>query len=173
MAKAAWAESDVWSDKPVDVYASPGVFSGHGLLTSAESVVESLWRRCENELLQIRKLNDDWDGLGAEHPQPEVVDSVLELVSQFRKESQVPPPIRIVASPAGTVVLEWQLPSVRLEVEITKPYQAECMLEEQGKPIQHWEQSWLPPKSRKSGQVLIGGTSVPITESNAPRVQAA
>ena len=73
-----------------------------------------------DRLRELSKLPEDWDGLGAKQPKPEVIDSILALVSLRGG------PSRIVASPSGSIVLEWQAPGIRLEVEVTEPYHAEC-----------------------------------------------
>ena len=73
-----------------------------------------------DRLRELSKLPEDWDGLGAKQPKPAVIDSILELVSLRGG------PSRIVVSPSGSIVLEWQAPGIRLEVEITEPYHAEC-----------------------------------------------
>ena len=73
-----------------------------------------------DRLRELSKLPEDWDGLGAKQPKPEVIDSILALVSLRGG------PSRIVVSPSGSIVLEWQTPGIRLEVEVTEPYRAEC-----------------------------------------------
>jgi hypothetical protein len=88
--------------------------------------------------LQIRKLADDWDGLGAEAPSSGIVDSAIDLLKKLKAEAALPAPSRAAAAPTGTVILEWQFGGTYLEAEITRPYYAEWMLQRPGQPARHW-----------------------------------
>ena len=46
------------------------------------------WTRRTDELLQIRKLADDWDGLGAEAPSSGIVDSAIDLLKKLKADDK-------------------------------------------------------------------------------------
>lgn len=100
---------------------------------------EEDWEARLEDLISIRALESDWDGMGAEGPHPELVDSALELVRSLRESAILPPPSRIVASPLGALVFEWQSDSSYLEVEIPQPGCFQWMFETPGKQTEHWE----------------------------------
>jgi hypothetical protein len=84
-------------------------------------------------------LGDDWDGKGALAPGIGVLRAAAELIGQA--SNALPPPARIVASPTGSIVVEWEVGGSYLEAEIEEPGRAEWMLEEQGR-YHHWETRW-------------------------------
>lgn len=130
--------SDVWSDEAF-----------------AESQLNKQWSERMADLLRIESLRDNWDGEGAEAPLPELVDSLVELLSTFRAEQTAPPPSRVVASPIGSVVIEWQLEdNVYAELECSEPYRAEWMLEVPNEQTTHWPQSWEPPSSPRRNDLF-------------------
>lgn len=89
---------------------------------SAESACS--WDRVIDDLLSLRQLQDDWDGQGAEAPDPAVVDSALKLALNFRA-SAMHPADRVVAGVNGTVFFEWFAPTQYLEIEVLAPGAAE------------------------------------------------
>lgn len=97
------------------------------------------WDERTDDLLRIRMLKDDWDGLDAEAPDAALVDSAIDLFKMLRNEGRVLPPTRIVAGPTGTVVFEWQVEDTYLEAEIIRPFRAEWMLKQAGQPTVHWD----------------------------------
>ncbi len=103
--------------------------------------VPELWKERTDDLLRIRSTEHDWDGLGAEAPDDALVDSAISLLKMLRRESDMPPPTRIVATPGGTVLFEWQYDGVYIEAEIVEPYCAEWMLERPGEQTAHWTMS--------------------------------
>ena len=128
---------------------SPVVLAASGvdpevLATSSGSQTATAWRRGIEDLLAMRALPDDWDGLGAEAPPRDVIDSAIDLVRTRRNDPDAPPPVRIVSSPNGSVVLEWQMAGAYYEAEIAEPYHAEWMFEPPGGPAEHWEEDWTP-----------------------------
>lgn len=82
------------------------------------------WTDVIDQLLSLRVLEDDWDGQGAEAPEPSVVDSALKLALRFRSTGMSPAD-RIVAGVNGTVFFEWFAPSQYLEIEVLAPGQVE------------------------------------------------
>lgn len=129
--------SKTWSDEITSGDPSPGV-SPEGLsMVSAEEVV---WEDSLKELLAIRLLDDDWDGMGATAPLPELIDIGVYLLDLVHQRGTLPPTSRIVASPSGNIVFEWQLDSFYLEAEITDIHHAEWMMETPGHPTEHWRE---------------------------------
>ncbi|HEY4696663.1 MAG TPA: hypothetical protein VIH29_01470 [Gallionella sp.] len=153
-----------WSNENFIGYGeNSGPLDPEGLSTFFESDAEIEWlnRMAElgQELEDIRTLPDNWDGEGAEAPKAELVDSAIDLLSSLQSQRTLPPPTRIAASPAGNIILEWQLEhSVYLEAEIVEPFRVEWMLELPFHPTRHWEESWMPAyakKQRSQGLTLL------------------
>lgn len=153
-----------WSNETFIGYGeNSGPLNPEGLSTSIESDTESGWsNRMEGliqELEHIRLFQDNWDGEGAEAPKTELVDSAIDLLGSLQSQRTLPPPTRMAASPAGDIILEWQLEhSVYLEAEIVEPFHVEWMLELPFRPTQHWEESWMPAyakKQRSRGLTLL------------------
>lgn len=99
--------------------------------------VPELWGELTDDLLRIRSIERDWDGLGAETPDGALVDYAIDLLKELRRADELCPPTRIVATPAGTVLFEWQYDDGYVEAEIVEPYRAEWMLERPGERPVH------------------------------------
>jgi hypothetical protein len=82
------------------------------------------WSERIDELLDIRRMEDDWDGMGAPAPTLPLVDSAL-LLAQLLRQNKYVPPCRIVAGVTGTVIFEWQSDGIYSELEVTGPRRAE------------------------------------------------
>ena len=97
------------------------------------------WKRCIDALLEIRLLEDDWDGQGSPAPVPEVVDSALILAVLLRHK-HVKPPGRTVQTVQGTVLFHWQWPDATMfEIDVTEPDVADVFLMAPNRPCQHWQ----------------------------------
>lgn len=131
------------SDENITDYLASGALSPDGLTTSRESVLDTVWRDRLDKLARLSLLADDWDGMGATKPQPQLVESAAELIRLLR-DRDLSPPSRIVASPTGSIVIEWQSLDIYIEAEITKPYHVEYMLERPHQPAKHWEEDFWP-----------------------------
>lgn len=95
------------------------------------------WKHCIESILEIRSLEDGWDGQGTEAPTPEVVDSAMILAVMLR-ERNVRPPTSTVQGVCGDVCLEWQWwNSTTLNLEVTEPYGADILLLTPGKTAEH------------------------------------
>jgi hypothetical protein len=100
------------------------------LVTSVASVStvppsRDAWRRVVRALEPIRRLQDDWDGLGAAAPSAELVESAIQLTNCL-EWADYPTPTTVAPTPAGTILFTWDGP-VYLELEVTSPYRAEWM----------------------------------------------
>jgi hypothetical protein len=96
------------------------------------------WDRIIRKLHTMLSIDDDWDGMGAKAPSREIVFSAIELASALCSIDDYPAPTRVAATPAGTIGLEWQQPSVYTEAEIVAPYRSEWMQIKEGMPPEHW-----------------------------------
>lgn len=97
------------------------------------------WSSIERELLALRRLEDDWDGLGALAPVPEIVDSALTFINETREMTPSRPPNRVLAGPLGEIVFEWQSSGSIVEAEIEKVGVAEIYSKENDRPPEIWE----------------------------------
>jgi hypothetical protein len=133
---------DIWTDETT-FYPPPGSLPADALATS----MEDAWEKIEGTLRGMRRLKDGWDGAGAEAPRREVVDSAISFLRELR-ERGTPRPSRVVASPNGAVVIEWQMDGTYREAEIAEPERVEWMLSQMHRPTRHWQESWPVPFSR-------------------------
>jgi hypothetical protein len=96
------------------------------------------WESAIKEITKYQHLGDDWDGLGAKAPSRELLDSAIGLGYLFYQKG-VPPPSRVVPGLEGEVIFEWQEPDgTYTDVEIVRPFFAEVIYIEPGKPAKHW-----------------------------------
>jgi hypothetical protein len=83
------------------------------------------WSRRIDDLLDIRGMEDDWDGAGTPAPAVALVHSALQLALILSKQ-RFPPPCRIMPGRTGTVLFEWQdTDGSYSELEVTHPHHAE------------------------------------------------
>lgn len=73
--------------------------------SSLENRIEKQWRAAVDDLLEIRRLESNWDGEGAVAPVPELVDAAIKIVKQRMHGL---PPSRIVPVNDGSISLEWE-----------------------------------------------------------------
>ena len=104
-----------------------------------DAETSSNWSSIERELLALRRLENDWDGLGALAPAPEIVDSALTFVNSIRMQGPFLPPNRVLAGPLGEIVFEWQSSGSIFEAEIEKVGVAEIYSKENDRPPDIWE----------------------------------
>ena len=104
------------------------------------SEAEDIWKDAFDKLDCLRKLGNNWDGLGGEGPSDELIDSVVGLVNWVRRQGELPPPSSITPSPGGTIVVEWEKQDgTYLEAEVVWPFFAEVMLQQPGQPTKYWK----------------------------------
>lgn len=100
------------------------------------------WEERIDELLDIRRLPDDWDGLGASAPPTAVVDSALALAQLLRRKG-CPAPCRILAGLTGAVLFEWQNEEGSYsELEMSAPGRADWILMIPGQPTRTDSIEW-------------------------------
>ncbi len=83
------------------------------------------WRKVVRALEPLRRLGDNWDGLGAAAPSIELVDSAIDLANYLGRIDHSAP-TTVAPTPAGTILFTWEDPEY-LEIEIRSPYYAEWM----------------------------------------------
>jgi hypothetical protein len=96
------------------------------------------WTKCTDALDAIEQLKEDWDGLGASAPDSAVVRSAKSFLALSQRQQPSLPPTRVLASPDGSVVMEWQNDSSILEVEIEEFGRAMYTLELAGQRPRFW-----------------------------------
>ncbi len=98
-----------------------------------------MWKHCIDKLLEIRLLQNDWDGQDATAPSADLVDSAIILAVLLRQKG-TSPPCRTVPGVTGSVVFEWQwADQTTLELEVIEPYFADVFLLTAGQPAKHWQ----------------------------------
>jgi len=102
-----------------------------GGTTLANDVVK--WKTTIDKLLEIRLLEDDFDGQGSLAPPDGLVDSAMILAIMLRQLGARAPDWTI-ATLNESVLLQWDWPSgASLEVEVLQPNLAEVFVHEPGK----------------------------------------
>jgi len=104
----------------------------------------SRWDKIIRKIHAMLTLSDDWDGMGASPPPWSIVFSAVELACAFRAVHDYPAPTRVTPTPAGTIGLEWQEPSVYTEAEIVALGQSEWMQIKDGEQPVHWTVNGIP-----------------------------
>jgi hypothetical protein len=89
-------------------------------------------------IVAMQDFGDDWDGQGARAPSQEMLVSAVGLAYTLLQKG-MGPPNSVVPGLEGSVIFEWQWPDGTFcEVEIVRPFFAEVMWSEPGKPARHW-----------------------------------
>ena len=96
------------------------------------------WEPAVQKMVTFQHLGDDWDGQGARAPSYEMLASAIGLAYTLYQQG-VDPPNCVVPGVDGSVTFEWHDPDgTYTEVEIVRPFYAEVMMIEPGKPARHW-----------------------------------
>lgn len=99
-------------------YAEFGPYESD-LLQSELTDQEATWPEVNDTLLDLLKLQDDWDGQGAAAPTHDLVLECLRFMVQLRNNgSQAPNAVR--ANPDGSISLEWHFGENLLELELSE-----------------------------------------------------
>ncbi len=108
----------------------------HARIQRSPSAKDDPWEMIIDKVVDMQRLGDDWDGLGAKAPARELLASAVGL-AYLLKDRGTEPPKTVVLSLSGTVVFEWQWADG--EVEVDRPLHADAMLTIPGQPPKHWE----------------------------------
>ncbi len=96
------------------------------------------WEPTVREIVDFQNLGDNWDGCSAKPPSRQLLESAIGLAYVFL-EKGVPPPSRVAPGLEGEVIFEWQeADGTYTDVEVVRPFFAEVMHIEPGKPARHW-----------------------------------
>jgi hypothetical protein len=96
------------------------------------------WEPAVQKIVGFQHLGDNWDGFGAKAPSRELLESAIGLAYTLYQKG-VDPPQRVAPGVDGSVIFEWQdADGTYTEVENVRPFYAEVMMIEPGKPAKHW-----------------------------------
>jgi hypothetical protein len=93
--------------------------SRNTFLQSEMPLVQRSWGDVTDEFLDICKLENDWDGMGAANPNNLTLETCSSCLRQLR-ERRCPPPSFMRPSPDGAICLEWQHQGWRFEIEVSE-----------------------------------------------------
>jgi hypothetical protein len=107
-------------------------------LADQEAAEAGSWNASVQRIVELDQLGEDWDGLGAIPPSPELIESAVRLACLLSAQG-VEPPQTVAAGTDGSINFGWQdVEGQYAEVEIVRPFFAEVMVIEPGKPAKHW-----------------------------------
>jgi hypothetical protein len=110
--------------------------------TSSFDVADaSHWIDRENDLKEIGRYSDNWDGFGSPAPDRRIVDLAIAFIGDLRYRDCRNPPLRVALSPNGSVCVEWQSRGNYIEAEIVSTSRVEWMQSIRGKNPTHWTES--------------------------------
>jgi hypothetical protein len=99
----------------------------------------ALWQKVYDSILDLARLQDDWDGEGSSRPDSANISTALRWAEEA--SAHAPPPTQVVPGGAGELQLVWLWPDndFRLEVEFAEPGKAEWMCSCPGRESLHFE----------------------------------
>src|SRR5215469_769673 len=68
-----------------------------------EAQVAEGWLNRQNDLKVIRRYRDDWDGMGASAPQPQLIDAAIRLLDSMKYRESISPPSAVSGTPMGHI----------------------------------------------------------------------
>jgi hypothetical protein len=86
------------------------------------------WAKSIADTADLRSLEEDWDGEGANAPRSENVDRALMFLNLLRHISPEMAPPTVVPGLTGEVILKWTKGASSLHAEICRPDRFEWML---------------------------------------------
>lgn len=107
------------------------------LVTSQAVEIPNSWKKMLNRLNSLRSLSDNWDDEGSEAPNSDIITGAFLLLNELHA-MDYHPPSRILPSPQGTIVIEWQIDDCYIEAEIESLHRAEWMKRTREGTISHW-----------------------------------
>lgn len=130
------------------------------LVTSQAVEIPNGWKKMLNRLNSLRCLSGNWDDEGSEAPNNDIITGAFLLLNKLNA-MDYHPPSRIIPSPQGTIVIEWQIDDCYIEAEIESLHRAEWMKRTREGTISHWimelpkretgsETDYLMSKSKKA-----------------------
>jgi hypothetical protein len=147
MSAAIANPSLLWTGTP-DVRVNADVVTS--ISVRADMGVLGRWAEREVDLLRIRSCGANWDGFGAEAPNPELVDAAISFLHELRTRDENNPPGRVALSPDGFVAIEWENGNSFLRAELQNCSEVEWMQVSPEKPTAFWTE--LLQNEAESGQ---------------------
>jgi len=111
------------------------------------------WAGRLTELLRLRDYQDNWDGFGAQAPDPFIVDTAIAFLHALRDRDFTDPPQRVTLSPDGLVAIEWQIGAEFIRAEIGDGNDVEWMRARPGEETDFWTEP-LPQMGEQAWQQL-------------------
>jgi hypothetical protein len=108
------------------------------LAPSPMDVADRLLKKTVDDLLELRRLGNDWDGEGAIGPVPEIVDSAIDLINA----NKYGPPSRVVPVNDGRVSMEWYANGYFWSLRVDRPGHGRVMLVKPDGTTEFTEVSW-------------------------------
>ena len=133
---------------PLRVVLAPSIVPITFQLRQAEDR-DSEWKKAIRKIHRMLALRDDWDGLGAKAPSSATVDHAIRVARAKLNTRDYPAPTRVIATPAGTIGLEWQKGPVYTEAEVGGSNQSDWMQIIPGREPTHWSE-YVPEESVES-----------------------
>lgn len=75
--------------------------------TFEENRVNAEWDRANEQLDHIQTLRQNWDGAGSNPISSDITETARDFLRCLSKEDPSDPPSNVLASPNGSVVIEW------------------------------------------------------------------
>jgi hypothetical protein len=100
--------------------------------------VTRAWKRLFQSLNELRALARDWDGDDSLAPDSALLATAADFLVKMKNSSK-PPPVRVLPTQSGGVLVEWQSPGHYLEAEIIAVDVIELMEKIDDQPAIHWE----------------------------------
>lgn len=113
----------------------------------ADQLPDDGWRDAIGAINRCALLGVDWDGHGADAPNPKILDSAHELLV-FLYMQNWSPPCRVVPTQEGGLLVEWQTADRYLEAEFVGNGRVEWMAKTGELPAIHLVSS-LPLEALK------------------------
>ena len=131
-----------------------------------EGCASDQWCEMLSDLVGMRNLQNDWDGLGAVAPSPDLLESSIEWARHLQWRGQSAPS-SVFAGPNGTILFNWQDENGYLDAELTEPHHIQWMQIIPGRAAQHGAFFTVPASQWGDAKRAVSGSSnlVPLSSS--------
>jgi hypothetical protein len=109
--------------------------------SSHDDDIEQSWRDRELSLIRFRRFRANWDGNGADAPDPQLIDTAIRFLRTLWMRNWSDPPNIVALSPEGAVSIAWQYGKSFTEAEIVKADTVEWMMVRPGVRPDFWTES--------------------------------
>ncbi|RLA52193.1 MAG: hypothetical protein DRR42_08205 [Gammaproteobacteria bacterium] len=129
--------------------------------------VDLMWAKVLNQVVSFRHLRFNWDGEGSNAPSEELINSLLSYLQSLKKNQDLPPPARALATDEGGIVVEWQDSEGVVELETEEPGFGELMFAPNEGETEFKSLDWRP-EDVWIGQQFSSGRAFSSTTSTTP-----